>query len=81
MQFLWATKNFKMTDKPNLEYLDEVKAEKLTSLAEDSKNERGEMLTDSERGENCGINRPIKAAKSKREIMEELTRQRFPWEE
>jgi len=63
-----------MTDKSNLEYLEKAETAKTTSLAEDANN----PLADAEKH---GANRSTKAAKSKREIMEELNRERFPWEE
>ena len=65
----------------NLEFAGKVKAEKLTSLTEDAKNELAEILADQAHWAKHGANRSTKAAKSKREIMEELSRERFPWEE
>jgi hypothetical protein len=70
-----------MTNESNLEFVGKVKAEKLTSLAEDSKNELAEIHADQEHWKKYGTNRSTRAAKSKREIMEELSRERFPWEE
>jgi hypothetical protein len=70
-----------MTDESNLEFEGKVKAEKLTSLAEDSKNDLAEIHADQAHWAKHGANRSSKAAKSKREIMEELSRERFPWEE
>jgi hypothetical protein len=70
-----------MTDEANLEFVGRVKAKKLTSLAEDFKKEQEEFLADEEHRKKYGTNCSSKAAKSKREIMEELTRERFPWEE
>ena len=70
-----------MTDESNLEFVGKVKTEKLTSLAEDSKNELAEIHADQEHWKKYGTSRSSKAAKSKREIMEELSRERFPWEE
>ena len=70
-----------MTDQSNLEYSGKVNAEKLTSLAEDSKDELAEIHADQVHWAKYGTNRSTKAAKSKREIMEELSRERFPWEE
>ena len=70
-----------MTDESNLEFVGKIKAEKLTSLAEDAKNELAEIHADQEHWKKYGTNRSSKAAKSKREIMEELSRERFPWEE
>jgi hypothetical protein len=70
-----------MSDKSNLEFVGKLKAEKLTSLAEDSKKNLAEILADKAHWEKYGTNRSKKAAKSKSEIMEELSRERFPWEE
>ena len=70
-----------MTEESNIEFVGKVKADKLTSLAEDSKTELAEIHADQEHWKKYGINRSSKAAKSKREIMEELSRERFPWEE
>jgi len=70
-----------MTEESNLEFAGKVKAEKLTSLAEDSKQELSEILADQAHWTKHGTNRSSKAAKSKSQIMEELSRERFPWEE
>jgi len=70
-----------MNDESNLEFVGKIKAQKLTSLAEDSKSELAEIHADQEHWAKYGTNRSSKAAKSKREIMEELSRERFPWEE
>jgi len=70
-----------MIDESNLEFVGKIKAEKLTSLAEDAKNELAEIHADQEHWKKYGTNRSTGAAKSKREIMEELSRERFPWEE
>lgn len=53
----------------------------MTSLAEDSKNELDEIIADREHWAKYGTNRSKKSAQSKREIMEELSCERFPWEE
>ena len=70
-----------MTDESNIEFVGKMKAKKLTSLAEDSKNELDEIHADQAHWAKYGTNRSAKAVKSKREIMEELSRERFPWEE
>lgn len=70
-----------MTNESNLEFLGKVKSDKQTSIAEDIKKDQEEILADMEHLKKYGTNRSSKAAKSKREIMEELTRERFPWEE
>ena len=70
-----------MTEESNIEFVGRVKAGKLTSLAEDFKKEQAEFRADEEYRKTHGTNRSSKAAKSKGEIMEELSRERFPWEE
>jgi hypothetical protein len=70
-----------MTEESNIEFVGKVKAKKLTSLAEDSKNDLAEIHADQAHWKKYGTNRSSKAAKSKSEIMEELSRERFPWEE
>jgi hypothetical protein len=70
-----------MTDKSNPEDLEKVETEKLALSAEDSSNELSDPCADKANAECHGVHRPTKAAKSKREIMEELSRERFPWEE
>ena len=70
-----------MADKSNLEFVGNLKSQKLTSLAEDSKSELDEIHADQAHWAKHGTNRSTKAAKSKREIMEELSRERFPWAE
>lgn len=70
-----------MTDEPNIEFVGRVKAEKLTSLAEDPKSELAEIHADQAHWAKHGTNRSTRAAKSKSQVMEELSRERFPWEE
>ena len=70
-----------MTNESNIEFVGKVKADKLTSLAEDSKKEQEEILADQARWAKHGTNRSTKATKSKSEIKEGLSRERFPWEE
>ena len=70
-----------MANESNLEFVGKINAKKLTSLGEDSKKEQEESYADSEHWAKYGTNRSSKAAKSKSEIMEELSRERFPWEE
>jgi len=76
-----TTNNSLMTEESNIEFVGKVKANKLTSLAEDSKTELAEIHADQAHWARHGTNRSSKAAKSKREIMEELSRERFPWED
>lgn len=68
-----------MTDEANLEFVGKLKAEKLTSLTEDIKKDRAEIIADREHWAKYGTNRRNGASKG--EIMEELSRERFPWEE
>ena len=42
---------------------------------------QAQIRADAERGDKHGTNSSRKMAQSKREIMEEMTRERFPWEE
>ena len=70
-----------MTDKSDLEHAGKLGSVKPTSLTEDSINELGNTDACTTDAEKHGANRSTKAAKSKREIMEELSRERFPWEE
>ncbi len=65
----------------DLEYVGRMNPQKQNSLAEDSKSELEEIHADQARWAKYGTNRSTKSAKSKREIMEELSRERFPWEE
>lgn len=70
-----------MTNESNLEFAGKVKAEKPTSIAEDCKKEQEEILADQAHWAKYGTNRSKKSTQSKREIMEGLSRERFPWEE
>ncbi len=68
-----------MTDKSNLECSGKLKVPESSSMADHAKSESDDInQTSSEKHETT---RHTKAAKSKREIMEELSRERFPWEE
>lgn len=65
----------------DLKYAEGINPQRSTSLTEDVKKEREEILANGE----CCVKQdaiiPRRAALSKRELMEELSRQRFPWEE
>ena len=63
----------------DLEYVGKMNPQKQTSLAEDSKSELEEILADQAHWKKNGTNRQKSLSKS--EIMEELSRERFPWEE
>ena len=67
-----------MTDQSNLKFVGQMKPENLTSFAEGFKKDRAEILVDQEHWAKYGTNR--RKGSSKREIMEELSRERFPWE-
>ena len=64
-----------MTDKTKLN------PEKPASLTDSQGDEQSETLSDSERRAKYGVNASRKSAISKRELMEELSRERFPWDE
>lgn len=68
-----------MTEESNVEFVGRMNPKKLTSLEEDFKKEQAEILADQAHWAKYGTNRRNGA--SKREIMEELSRERFPWEE
>jgi hypothetical protein len=70
-----------VTSESNIEFLGKAKADKQTSLAEDSKKDQTEISDDRAYWIKHGANRTTRATKSKREIMEELSRERFPWED
>lgn len=70
-----------MTDESNVELVGKMNPKKLTSLEEDIKKEQAEILAAQVHWAKHGTNRLKKSAQSKREIMEELSRERFPWEE
>jgi hypothetical protein len=68
-----------MTNKSDLEHSGKLKSEVPSSLADDTESKLTDIdQTHSEKEE---IKRPTRVTKSKREIMEELSRERFPWEE
>lgn len=68
-----------MTNESNLELLGQFNPKELTSPEEDRKRGQIEILADQEHWKRYGTNRRNGA--SKRENMEELSRERFPWEE
>lgn len=68
-----------MTNESNLEIVGQMNPKKLTSLEEDFKKEQAEILPDQAHWKKYGTNR--RNDQSKTEIMEELSRERFPWEE
>lgn len=52
-----------------------------TSFDGEENGEQPEILSDSERRAKYGSSRSRKTSQSKREMMEALSRERFPWEE
>ena len=70
-----------MTKELNLEYEGKDKPEKPPALEENGKKEQDQVLGNPENLVTSDSNRLRKVALSKREIMEELSRARFPWEE
>ena len=64
-----------MTNQSNL------RPEKKSSQEGDVVDEELEILSDSERRAKYGSNGSRKTSQSKREMMEDLSRERFPWEE
>ena len=63
----------------DLEIVGTMNPQRLTSLEEDRKKDQAEIIADQAHWRKHGTNRRNSA--SKREIMEELSRERFPWEE
>jgi hypothetical protein len=68
-----------MTNESNLEFAGKFNPKKLTSLEEDRKKDQAEIIADQVHWKKNGANRQKSLSKS--EIMEELSRARFPWEE
>lgn len=62
-----------------LNYVGKMKPQRLTSLEEDRKKNQAEILADQAHWKKYGTNR--RNGTSKCEIMEELIRERLPWEE
>jgi hypothetical protein len=60
---------------------EEISPQRTTPLTEDVKKEPEAILANGECCPKQGTTTPRRAALSKRELMEELSRQRFPWEE
>jgi hypothetical protein len=70
-----------MTSKSTLECAGEVKPQTPSSQLEDAKEDQVEMISDPKAPTGNVANNPRRSGLSKREIMEELSRQRFPWDE
>ncbi len=70
-----------MMNESKLDSADEEKHQKPPSEDGDAKKERAEDAVDQESSTEHRATNTRKAGVSKREIMEELSRQRFPWDE
>lgn len=63
------------------EFFAKLKAQRLTSLDEDHKAEQTLILEDQAHWAKYGTNRPRRGSPSKTELMEQLSRERFPEED
>ena len=70
-----------MSNKSTLDCGGEAKSEPPSSQMEGVKEDRAEIIPDPESPVGRAANISRRAGLSKREIMEELSRQRFPWDE
>ena len=67
-----------MTDESNVEFVGNMKPQRLTSFEEDFKNERTQILTDQARFAKYGTNSAKKADLMAGGQVEELARERLP---
>lgn len=70
-----------MSNKSTLDCGAEAKSETSSSQVDGIKEDQAEIILDSESPAGRAANNSRRAGLSKREIMEELSRQRFPWDE
>lgn len=70
-----------MTDAAKSESASESERKNQPDKTEDIKKDQPEVLVANEDLTKGGVTNPRKAALSKREIMEQLSRERFPWDE
>jgi len=70
-----------MSNKSTLDCGGGAKSETSSSQAEEVKEDQAEMIPDPGTLTGNAANNPRRSGLSKREIMEELSRQRFPWDE
>ncbi|MBU3551529.1 hypothetical protein [Polynucleobacter sp. MWH-Berg-3C6] len=70
-----------MTNKSISECAGEVQSGTPSPQVEGVKEDQAEMISDSEALTGSAANNTRRSGLSKREIMEELSRQRFPWDE
>ena len=62
----------------DIEFLSKLNPKRLTSLGEDHKAEQKQILEDQAYWVKYGTNRPRRGSPSKTELMEQLSRERFP---
>lgn len=62
----------------DVEFFAKLNPKKPTSLEEDFKAEQKEILEDQKHWAKYGTNRPRRGSPSKTELMEQLSRERFP---
>ena len=65
----------------NIEFFSKANSQRLTSLEEDHKAEQKQILEDQAHWAKYGANRPRRGSPSKTELMEQLSRERFPEED
>lgn len=70
-----------MSDKTNLEFVGQMKPQRLTSMEEDSRNELAQIHADHARFSKYGTNSAKKVALIEGGQAEEVTRERFPEED
>ncbi len=70
-----------MTNKPHSEPVVNEGAQLISSTEEGSNKDQSEILYDSDQSVRQTSYDSRKAALSKREIMEQISRERFPWDE
>jgi hypothetical protein len=70
-----------MSNKSTLDCGSGAKSETSFSQVDGVREDQAEIILDSENSAGRVANNSRKAGLSKREIMEELSRQRFPWDE
>ena len=65
----------------DIEFFSNLNPQKLTSLEEDSHAKQKEILEDQAHWAKYGANRPRRGSPTKTELMEQLSRERFPEED
>ena len=62
----------------DVQFFSKVSTQRLTSLGEYHKAEQKQILADQEHWAKYGTNRPRRGSPSKTDLMEQLSRERFP---